>query len=36
VAYDTEQDLIIVADCQRGRLQIYKKDKNYSVPQANL
>lgn len=36
VAYDHDRDLIIVVDCQRGRLQIYKKDKNYSVPQANL
>ena len=36
VAFDAERDLIIVADCQRGRLQIYKKDRNYAVPQANL
>ena len=36
VAYDTERDTILVADCQRGRLQIYKKDKNYSEPQFNL
>jgi DNA-binding beta-propeller fold protein YncE len=27
VAYDKEQDFILVADCQRGRLQVYKKDK---------
>ena len=36
VAFDAERDWIIVADCQRGRLQIYKKDRNYAVPQANL
>jgi DNA-binding beta-propeller fold protein YncE len=36
VAYDFERDTILVADCQRGRLQIYKKDKHYSVPQFNL
>jgi DNA-binding beta-propeller fold protein YncE len=36
VAYDQEQDFILVADCQRGRLQIYKKDKKYSAPQFNL
>jgi DNA-binding beta-propeller fold protein YncE len=36
VGYDQEQDTILVADSQRGRLQIYKKDKNYSVPQFNL
>jgi len=36
VGYDKEQDTILVADSQRGRLQIYKKDKNYSVPQFNL
>ena len=36
VAYDMEQDTVMVVDCQRGRLQIYKKDKNYSVPQFNL
>ncbi|MBM3222217.1 MAG: hypothetical protein FJZ47_00210 [Candidatus Tectomicrobia bacterium] len=36
VAYDKGNDTILVADCQRGRLQIYKKDKNYSIPQFNL
>ena len=36
VAFDLERDLIVVADCQRGRLQIYKKDRDYAVPQANL
>jgi len=36
VAYDQEQDFILVADCQRGRLQVYKKDKKYSAPQFNL
>jgi DNA-binding beta-propeller fold protein YncE len=36
VAYDQEQDFILVVDCQRGRLQIYKKDKKYSAPQFNL
>ena len=36
VAYDKEQDFILVADCQRGRLQVYKKDKKYSAPQFNL
>jgi len=36
VGYDQEQDIILVVDCQRGRLQIYKKDKHYSVPQFNL
>jgi sugar lactone lactonase YvrE len=36
VGYDKERDTILVADCQRGRLQIYKKDKNYSAPQFNL
>ena len=36
VAYDQGQDFILVADCQRGRLQVYKKDKKYSAPQFNL
>jgi sugar lactone lactonase YvrE len=36
VGYDQERDTILVVDCQRGRLQIYKKDKHYSVPQFNL
>ena len=36
VAYDSEHDRIIVTDTQRGRLQIYVKDKGYSAPQFNL
>jgi DNA-binding beta-propeller fold protein YncE len=36
VAYNQDNDTILVVDCQRGRLQIYKKDKNYSAPQFNL
>ncbi|MFN0074804.1 MAG: NHL repeat-containing protein [Chloroflexota bacterium] len=36
VAYDFERETVLVADCQRGRLQIYKKDKNYLAPQFNL
>lgn len=36
VAYDQEHDRLIVADTQRGRLQIYVKDKRYSAPQFNL
>jgi DNA-binding beta-propeller fold protein YncE len=36
VAYDLEWDVILVVDCQRGRIQVYKKDKNYSEPQFNL
>ncbi len=36
VAYDTEQERLIVADTHRARLQIYLKDKNYAEPQFNL
>jgi DNA-binding beta-propeller fold protein YncE len=36
VAFDTEQSRVIVTDNQRGRLQIYKKDRNYLEPQFNL
>ncbi|MBI3326287.1 MAG: NHL repeat-containing protein [Nitrospinae bacterium] len=36
VEFDPETYRIIVADSQRGRLQIYLKDRNYLDPQANL
>ena len=36
VAFDEAKSRIIVADCQRGRLQIYTKDKDYVDPQFNL
>ena len=36
VAFDREQSRIIVADCQRSRLQIYIKDRHYAAPQFNL
>ena len=36
VALDPAQSRIIVADCQRSRLQIYIKDKDYAPPQFNL
>ncbi len=36
VAFDTAQERLIVADSQRGRLQIYMKDNNYVEPQYNL
>lgn len=36
VAFDTEQHRVIVTDGQRGRLQIYVKDRDYLEPQFNL
>ena len=36
VAFDTERSRLIVADSQRGRLQIYLKDRDYVEPQFNL
>jgi DNA-binding beta-propeller fold protein YncE len=36
VAFDTEQSRLMVADNQRGRLQIYLKVKDYTEPQFNL
>jgi hypothetical protein len=36
VAFDTEQSRLIVADNQRGRLQIYNKVRNDLEPQFNL
>ncbi len=36
VAFDEAKGHIIVADCQRGRLQVYIKDKSYVDPQFNL
>ncbi len=36
VAFDTERSRLIVADGQRGRLQIYVKDSDYIEPQLNL
>jgi DNA-binding beta-propeller fold protein YncE len=36
VVFDPEQWRVIVTDNQRGRLQIYMKDKEYLEPQANL
>ena len=36
VVFDEVKSRIIVADCQRSRLQIYIKDKDYVDPQFNL
>ncbi len=36
VAFDKAKSRLIVADCQRYRLQIYIKDKDYVDPQFNL
>ncbi len=36
VAFDEVESRVIVADCQRSRLQIYVKDKEYVDPQFNL
>jgi DNA-binding beta-propeller fold protein YncE len=36
VAFDTEQNRLLVADNQRGRLQIYNKVQDYLEPQFNL
>ena len=36
VLFDTDTDRLMVVDNQRSRLQIYKKLKNYMVPQMNL
>ena len=36
VEFDAEQSRLIVADSQRGRLQIYIKDHDYMEPQLNL
>ena len=36
VAFDEAESRLIVADCQRSRLQIYTKDKDYVDPQFNL
>ncbi|HEY7492519.1 MAG TPA: NHL repeat-containing protein [Candidatus Tectomicrobia bacterium] len=36
VAFDTEHSRLIVADNQRGRLQIYNKVRDYLEPQFNL
>lgn len=36
VDFDAETDRLIVTDNQRGRLQIYTKDRDYTDPQANL
>ncbi len=36
VAFDATKSRLIVADCQRARLQIYIKDKDYVDPQFNL
>ncbi|MGQ4810228.1 Virginiamycin B lyase [Candidatus Entotheonellaceae bacterium PAL068K] len=36
VVFDTDQSRLIVTDGQRGRLQIYIKDKDYTEPQFNL
>ena len=36
IAYEPATRRIMVADTQRGRLQIYVKEKNYADPQANL
>ncbi len=36
VAFDQAESRIVVADTQRGRLQIYIKDKDYVDPQFNL
>ena len=36
VMFDSAKDRLMVVDNQRSRLQIYKKLKNYMVPQMNL
>ncbi len=36
VAFDNAESRIFIADCQRYRLQIYIKDKDYVDPQFNL
>ena len=36
IGYDRANRRIVVADTQRGRLQIYVKEESYSDPQANL
>ena len=36
VMYDSSKGRLMVVDNQRSRLQIYKKLKNYMVPQMNL
>ena len=36
VVFDAEESRVMVTDNQRGRLQIYLKDKDYLEPQANL
>ena len=36
VAFDQAESRIVVVDCQRSRLQIYIKDKDYVDPQFNL
>jgi len=36
VRFNAEENRLVVTDNQRGRLQIYFKDHNYSDPQANL
>ncbi len=36
IAFDEENGRVVVADCQRQRLQIYNKLSGYMVPQLNL
>jgi len=36
VEFDAEQSRLLVADSQRGRIQIYVKDNDYMEPQMNL
>ena len=36
VAFDAEKSRLMVADTQRGRIQIYNKIKDYLEPQFNL
>ena len=36
IAFDTQHSRLLVADTQRGRLQIYTKLQNYLEPQFNL
>jgi hypothetical protein len=36
VAFDEEKGRLMVADTQRGRIQIYNKLKDYLEPQFNL
>ena len=36
VTFDPAKDRIIIADTQRGRLQIYDKPKNYMEPQLDV